>query len=90
MANLKSSKKDVRRTRRRTARNQARDTRIWTAISAVEGAASRDAALAALRTANSLLDRAAHKDLIHQRAAARRKSRLAELVNRKFPADKKI
>ena len=89
MANLKSSIKDVRRTARRTGRNQARDTRLRTAIHAVQGAASRDAALAALKTVNGLLDRAAHKDLLHWRTAARHKSRLADLVNRKFPAPKK-
>jgi small subunit ribosomal protein S20 len=89
MANLKSSIKDVRRTTRRTGRNQARNTRLSTAIHAVQSAASRDAALAALKTANGLLDRAAHKDLVHWRTAARHKSRLAEFVNRKFPAAKK-
>ena len=89
MANLKSSIKDVRRTSRRTVRNKARDTRLWTAVGAVRGAASRDAALAALKTANAVLDRAAHKDLMHWRTAARQKSRLAAFVNKKFPAAKK-
>jgi len=84
MANLKSSIKDVRRTRRRTERNKARNTRLETAFRAVEAAANREEALAALKVASALLDRAAHKDLIHWRGAARHKSRLAAAVNRKF------
>jgi small subunit ribosomal protein S20 len=88
MANLKSSEKDVRRTRRRTERNKARATRLWTAIRDVRTASSRDEALAALKRASELLDRAVHKRLIHRRSAARRKSRLAALVSRKFAAVK--
>ena len=86
MANLKSSKKDVRRTRRRTERNKARTTRLNTAFHAVAAATTREDAMAALKVANALLDRAAHKNLVHWRAAARHKSRLASAVNRKFPA----
>ena len=84
MPNLKSSFKDVRRTQRRTIRNQARFSRIRTALRAVKTAASKEVAQAALREAASLLDRAAHSDLIHWRAAARQKSRLTQFISKKF------
>ena len=86
MANLKSSKKDVRRTKRRTARNQAGASRLQTALRAVKTARSREVAEAALVIASSLLDKAAQTGHIHWRNAARQKSRLAQLVRSKFPA----
>lgn len=84
MANLKSSIKDIRRTRRRTARNQASLTRIGTALKAVRSAKSKETADSALLVASSLLDRAAHSKLLHWRKAARQKSHLTQFVNRKF------
>ena len=89
MANLKSSIKDVRRTAARTARNQARTTRLTTAVRAVRDAATAEAAVAALREASALLDRAGKANLIHRRTASRQKSRLTLFVNRKFPPAKK-
>ncbi len=41
----------------------------------------KEEALAALREANSILDKAASKGVIHWRNAARRISRLSKLVN---------
>ena len=89
MANLKSSKKDVRRTATRTAANISRMSEIETAIRAVRSAGDAAAASVALRKASSLLDRAAAKDLLHRRTAARQKSRLSAAVARKFPPAKK-
>ncbi len=89
MANLKSSIKDVRRTRTRTARNRAQMTRLRTALRAVRVAATRDAAVTALREASALLDRAGRGNLIHRGNASRHKSRLALFVNAKYPAAKK-
>ena len=86
MANLKSSKKDVRRTARRTERNRSQLSRLQTAVREVKTAESRDKAQVALRVACSLLDRAAHSHLVHWRAAARQKARLSLSVNKKFPA----
>ena len=86
MANLKSSIKDIRRTKRRTIFNQARRSRINTAVRAVKDAESKDAAQSALQSAVSLLDRAAQTHLMHWRTAARKKSRLTQLVNKKFTA----
>ncbi len=86
MPNLTSSIKDVRRTRRRTVRNQARMSRIETAMRSVRAADSATAAQAAYKEAVTLLDRAAHGNLLHWRTVARQKSRLAALIKRKFPA----
>ena len=88
MANLKSSIKDVRRTAARTERNQARVTRLATAVRAVRGATTAEAAGKALREATALLDRAGKANLIHRRTASRQKSRLTLFVNRKFPPTK--
>lgn len=84
MANLKSSKKDIRRTRRRTIRNQGELSRIMTAVRSARMASTPEAAKKAFEYAASLLDRAAAKRLIHWRTAARRKSRLADYVARKL------
>ena len=84
MANLKSSKKDIRRTRRRTARNLDRKSGLESAVRAVRTATTLEAARTALSAAFGALDRAAHKDLIHQRSASREKSRLAAYVAAKF------
>jgi len=88
MANLKSSKKDIRRTKRRTTRNQAGRSRHQTALRAVKIARSKEVAEAAFLVASSLLDRAAQTKLVHWRKAARQKSRLAEFIRKKFPATK--
>lgn len=88
MPNLTSSIKDVRRTKGRTARNQAKASRIETAIRAVRGADSQAAAQTALKEASTLLDRAAHSNLMHWRTVARQKSRLAALINKKYPTKK--
>lgn len=89
MANLKSSIKDVRRTRTRTARNRAVESRLESTVKAVRDAATADAARSALRSAGSQLDRAASSGLMHWRTASRQKGRLAAFVNRKFPDQKK-
>ncbi len=86
MPNLKSSKKDTRRTARRNARNRADLTRIGTALKKVRSAPDRQAAELALRELGGLLDRAAHKKLVHWRNAARQKSRAASSVTEKFGA----
>ncbi len=85
MANLKSSIKDIRRTKRRTARNLARLSRIESAVKAVKAATTPEAGRTALQEASSLLDRAARKEVIHWRAAGRKKSRLAAYLLGKFP-----
>ena len=88
MPNLQSSIKDVRRTKGRTIRNQAKTSRIETALRAVRSADSLAAAQTALKAASTLLDRAAHSNLMHWRTVARQKSRLAAQISKKFPTKK--
>lgn len=72
----KSSIKDVRRTKRRRARNVAVMSRLRGAITKVSQAKTPEETKAALIAAESLLDKAASKNYIHRNAAARKKSRL--------------
>lgn len=86
MPNIKSSKKDVIRSRKLRLRNLNVRSRVKTMIRqarvTIEG---RDAAAAAdsVKVANRLLDKAAAKGIIHKRQAARRKSRLATRLAKK-------
>ncbi len=77
MPNIKSSKKDLRRSRAATIRNRAQRSALRTAVKKARGAT---ATAGEQLTAVSLLDRAARKGLIHRNAAARVKSRLANLA----------
>jgi small subunit ribosomal protein S20 len=73
--NIRSSKKDIRRSRAARLRNRAQRSALRTALKhANSPEATAEERLAAVR----LLDRAARKGLIHGNAAARRKSRLAK------------
>jgi small subunit ribosomal protein S20 len=76
MANKRSSKKDLRRTARRLARNQGVQSSLKTLTRKVREAPSENKG-AALRAAISALDRAAERGIIHKNQAARRKSRAA-------------
>lgn len=78
MPNIKSSKKDLRRSRAAAARNRAQRSALRTAVKKAKTAtAAADDRLNAV----SLLDRAARKGLIHKNAAARQKSKLAKAAN---------
>ena len=84
MANLKSSIKRVRRSRRRAAINQVRRSPARTYVKQArrlieEG--NLEEATAVVQKAISALDKAAEKGVIHRNNAARRKSRLMKLLN---------
>lgn len=83
-----SAKKRVRQNERRRLRNRrvrsGMRTQIRKYLSALE-AGDLDAARAGLRAAARALDKAVSKGTLHKRAAARRKSRLAALLNRREP-----
>ncbi|MBT8763158.1 30S ribosomal protein S20 [Desulfohalobiaceae bacterium Ax17] len=84
LANHKSALKRHRQSLKRRARNRSVKTRVKNVIKSVRLAAEqKDAqkAAEALRTATSVLDRAAQKKVIHWRTAARKISRLTKLVN---------
>jgi small subunit ribosomal protein S20 len=89
MANLKSSKKDIRRIEKKRARNQATRTALKTYVKkARKSAEAGDSALAAeaLVRAQKALDKAAQKGVIHKNQAARRKSRVSRAVNKALAA----
>lgn len=82
MANLKSSKKDLRRIAKRRTRNQGTKTALKTFVKRVRNSADAKSATDALLTASSALDKAAQKGIIHKNQAARRKSRAAKAANK--------
>jgi small subunit ribosomal protein S20 len=73
--NIKSAKKDLRKSRAAAVRNRAQRSALRTAVKKAKAA---NAAADDRLTAASLLDRAARKGLIHKNAAARQKSRIAK------------
>ena len=84
MANHKSAEKRARQNDKRRIRNKAVKTRIKHATKEVRqasGEASKDEALAKLQAAQSVVDKALKKGVIHKKTAARKISRLSKLVN---------
>jgi small subunit ribosomal protein S20 len=79
--NSSSAKKRMRQAARRNERNRTARSALRTAIKKVRGAPA-EAAEAAYRQAEQLLDRAARKGLIHKNAAARGKQRLKRVVTK--------
>lgn len=85
MANLKSSKKDLRRSAKRRARNLSAKSALKTYVKNVRKAAEGgdpEAIQKALQAAARMLDKASEHGIIHKNQAARRKSRIAKLVNK--------
>ncbi|MEF8823405.1 MAG: 30S ribosomal protein S20 [Desulfohalobiaceae bacterium] len=84
MANIKQSQKRHRQSEKARVRNKAVRTRVKNSIKEVRSAIrvnDKDQAQSALRQANSVLDRAASKGVIHRRKATRRISRLSRKVD---------
>jgi len=84
MPNTRSAKRalrksDVRRLRNRSTRSELRNV-IKNARLAIDGDDSQ-AAVQALQKASKEIDQAAAKGIIHKKAAARTKSRLAKSAN---------
>jgi len=83
MANTASARKRIRQTVTRTARNQARKSRMRTFVKKVETAiASGDkaAAAGALKDAQPEMQRASGKGVIHANTVARKLSRLSARI----------
>jgi small subunit ribosomal protein S20 len=81
VANIKSQIKRNRQNERRRERNKAVGTELKTAAKKARTAVSEDGGEAAtelLRSACRAIDKAASRGIVHKRAAARRKSRLAK------------
>lgn len=79
MANLKSSKKDLRRTAKRRESNLATRTSLKTFIKKARTAEAK-AAPDKVSEAMSKIDKAVQNGVIHKNQAARRKSRLAKAI----------
>jgi small subunit ribosomal protein S20 len=89
MANTKSSKKDLRRTVKRRARNLGTRSALKTFVKKVKVAAATGEVAttqAALVSAVSALDKASQRGIIHKNQAARRKSRIAKAANKAIKA----
>ncbi len=80
MANIKSSKKDIVRSRANHQRNSGWKSRLKTEVRKSRTLLDSKSGEAAdqVKVAARLLDKAATKGIIHPRQAARRKSRLAQ------------
>ena len=84
MANHKSAEKRARQNEKRRVRNKAVRTRVKHATKEVRLTAaetSKEEALAKLKAAQSIINKAHKKGVVHKKTAARKISRLAKLVN---------
>ena len=84
MANHKSALKRARQNELRRLRNKSTKTRIKSIVKDVRsstGETSVDDVMLKLNTAQSAIDKAAKKGVVHKRTAARKISRLTKLVN---------
>ena len=84
MANIKSAKKRILVTETRAARNKSIRSEVKTSIKKVEAAVAagdKAAAQAALVAATTEIDKACTKGVYHKNNAARKVSRLTNLVN---------
>jgi small subunit ribosomal protein S20 len=80
MANSKQSRKRARQSTMRNAHNAAQRSRLRTAIKSVRkaiAAGDKTAAQDIFKSATSVIDSIADKNVVHKNAAARHKSRLA-------------
>jgi small subunit ribosomal protein S20 len=82
MANLKSSKKDIKRSEKRRLKNQSAKSALKTFVKKVRVATTPEDAQKAMVTAQSALDKATQNGVIHKNQAARRKSRAAKAANK--------
>ncbi len=82
MPNTRSAKKRMRQTARGRARNRPQRAALRTAVKKARGAATPEEATQAFKAAETELDRAARKGLIHRNTAARLKSRLAKAARK--------
>ena len=85
MANIKSAKKRILVIAKRQARNKHVKSYTKTAIKkcvAAAAAGEKDALNASFKNAVSAIDKAASKGIYHKNTAARKKSKLAKMLNK--------
>jgi small subunit ribosomal protein S20 len=88
LANHKSAIKRARQNELRRLRNKAVKTRIKSIVKEVRSSAPEATGAegkAKLNTAQSVIDKASKKGVIHKRTAARKISRLSKLANSGSP-----
>ena len=91
MPNTESAKRAMRKAERRRVRNKSQRSALKTLVKKVRATATAgegDASKEALEVVIKRLDQAAAKHLIHKNKAARTKSRLTKMVNKKAAATK--
>ena len=81
MPQHQSAKKRMRTSERRRAYNKMNKTRMKTAVKELENTSERTEAEAKYKSVSRILDRLSTKGIIHRNTAARKKARLAKLVN---------
>ncbi len=81
---IKSSIKDVRRTKTRTARNSAEKNKLRTAMKAVLAAKTAEEAAQKLKEAMHVLDKAQSHGILKKNTASRKVSRLSSFIHKKF------
>lgn len=84
MANIKSAKKRVLTSKARQEKNKAIKSGVKTAVKKVNAAieaADKQAALAELTAATSVIDKACKKGVFHKNTASRKVARMAKAVN---------
>ena len=84
MANIKSAKKRVKVNQTKAANNKARNSALKTAIKKANAAieANAENKEEVVSAAVKKIDQAASKNLIHKNCAARKKSNLANKLNK--------
>jgi small subunit ribosomal protein S20 len=85
LANIKSAKKRIKVIEKKTMRNKIVKSKTKTAVKKVIAAVDsgvKDDAQTAYRDAVSAIDKATTKGIFHKNTAARKKSRLAKIVNK--------
>ena len=83
MANIKSARKRAKQALERRDHNMALRTSVRTAMKKVikaVGANNKDAAAAAFRESQRVIDRVVAKGILHRNAGDRHKSRLAHAI----------
>jgi small subunit ribosomal protein S20 len=81
---IKSSIKDVRRTKRRTLRNSAEKNKIRTAMKAVRASKTAEEAAKNLKTVMHVMDKAYSHGILKRNTASRNVARLSAFVHKKF------
>ncbi len=82
MANIKSAKKRILVTAKKTMRNKMIKSSVKTAVKKVLNASNKEEARVALVNATRVIDKACSKGIFHKNTASRKKSRLTKFVNK--------